>query len=335
MSQNSPEKENEFLALSIEHGKRVLALEAAALKLLEESLGKDFGEAVQTIHDNLDLEKGGRLICAGVGKSGHVARKIAATFASTGTPALYVHPTEASHGDLGMITNKDIILALSKSGETRELADILQYARRRNICMIGMTANRESALCRNSDIALIITPDEEACSETKAPTTSTTLMMALGDALAVAVLKSRGFKADDFKVFHPGGKLGAVLTRIDDIMATGDNLPLVKQGCELPTALAVMSEKGFGCLGVIDKREQLVGMLTDGDVRRLVVSAENCKLIDDAMVQSNIVLSENILATEALSLFQKYKISQLFRLNESGEPIGLVHMQMLLKIGLL
>lgn len=333
---DAPHKEAfRSFALAIEHGKNVLSLEAAALKVMEKSLGADFGRAVQAIHDDLDLERGGRLICTGVGKSGHVARKIAATFASTGTPALYVHPTEASHGDLGMITDKDIVLALSKSGETRELADILQYANHRKICTIGMTANEESALSRNCDITLLITPEDEACSETKAPTTSTTLMMALGDALAVSVLRSRGFNADDFKAFHPGGKLGAVLTRIDDIMATDDALPLVNTGCEFSVALEVMSDRGFGCLGVIDKDGQLVGMLTDGDIRRIVVAAKSYKVIDEAMVESNVILEDNVLATEALSIFQKHKISQVFRLNKRGEPIGLIHMQMLLKIGLL
>jgi len=332
---NTEEDEVRLKEVILNRGKQVLELEAAALQILKQSLDEDFSQAVLAICKSLDIDKGGRLICTGVGKSGHVARKIAATFASTGTPAYYVHPTEASHGDLGMIAQEDIILALSKSGETRELADIIQYARKRQICIIGMTASRHSALGRNSDISLIITPDEEACEETQAPTTSTTLMMALGDALAVSVLKSKGFKVDDFKAFHPGGKLGAVLTRVDDIMMTGEALPLVRQGSPFTTALEVMTEKGFGCLGIINAKGQLVGMLTDGDVRRLVVSAKRYTLIDEAMVESNFVLSDNVLASEALRLFQAHKISQIFRLNQQHEPIGLIHMQMLLKIGLL
>lgn len=332
---NTEEDEVRLKEVILNRGKQVLELEAAALQILKQSLGEDFSQAVLAIYKSLDIDKGGRLICTGVGKSGHVARKIAATFASTGTPAYYVHPTEASHGDLGMIAQEDIILALSKSGETRELADIIQYARKRQICIIGMTANRHSALGRNSDISLIITPDEEACEETQAPTTSTTLMMALGDALAISVLKSKGFKVDDFKAFHPGGKLGAVLTRVDDIMMTGEALPLVRQGSPFTTALEVMTEKGFGCLGIINAKGQLVGMLTDGDVRRLVVSAKRYTLIDEAMVESNFVISDNVLASEALRLFQAHKISQIFRLNQQREPIGLIHMQMLLKIGLL
>jgi arabinose-5-phosphate isomerase len=332
---NTKDDEASLKAAIIHRGQQVLELEASALQRLKGSLGESFAQAVLSIYQCLDIDKGGRLICTGVGKSGHVARKIAATFASTGTPAYYVHPTEASHGDLGMIAQGDIILALSKSGETRELADILQYAKKRDICIIGMTANQESALGHNCDIPLIIIPDAEACDETQAPTTSTTLMMALGDALAVSVLKSKGFKSDDFKAFHPGGKLGAVLTRVDDIMARGDALPLVQQGVSFAMALEVMTKKGFGCLGVTDASGALTGMLTDGDIRRLVISAKSYSVIDEAMVESNIVLSENVLASEALHLFQTHKISQIFRLNDKREPIGLIHMQMLLKIGLL
>ncbi len=204
----------------------------------------------------------GRLICAGVGKSGHVARKIAATLASTGTPASYVHPAEASHGDLGMITADDAVLALSNSGETKELGDMIAYCRRFGVPLIGMTAGAESTLAKGSDILLLCPKAPEACGETRAPTTSTTMMMAFGDALAVALIEARGFTATDFARFHPGGALGSALARVDELMHAGDAMPLAPELASMGDALIVMSEKGFGCVGVTDGDGKLSGIVT-------------------------------------------------------------------------
>src|SRR6185436_7330966 len=226
--------------------RRVLALEADALGALSRGLGDDFVRAVATI-----LEAKGRVICTGIGKSGHVARKIAATLASTGTQAYFVHSTEASHGDLGMISQGDVVLALSKSGESNELTDILHYTRRYGIPLIAITAKAKSTLGEAADIRLLIPDAAEACAETNAPTTSTTLMIALGDALAVALLESRGFKADQFKVFHPGGKLGAMLRTAGDLMHTSGELPVVASGTPFIDAVKVMSEKSFGVLAIV------------------------------------------------------------------------------------
>ena len=229
----------------IETARRVLQLEADALGQLSRGLDERFVKAVETI-----LAAKGRVICTGIGKSGHVARKIAATMASTGTQAYFVHATEASHGDLGMIGQDDVVLALSKSGETKELADMLSYAKRYSIPLIGMTAKADSTLGRAADILLQVPDAAEACAETNAPTTSTTLMIALGDALAVALLESKGFKADHFKVFHPGGKLGAMLRTAADVMHKSAELPLVAAGTPFIDAVKSMTGKGFGVLGV-------------------------------------------------------------------------------------
>ncbi|MEL7130407.1 MAG: KpsF/GutQ family sugar-phosphate isomerase, partial [Pseudomonadota bacterium] len=220
--------------------RRVLANEADALGVLADSLDDAFGQAVAACHG-----AEGRVICVGIGKSGHVARKIASTFASTGTPAQFVHPTEASHGDLGMITQHDVVLALSRSGETAELSDLLHYAKRFDVLVIGMTAKSGSALAQASDHLLLIPDVPEACSITKAPTTSTTLMMALGDAMAVSLLEQKGFQADDFRHLHPGGKLGAMLKKVGELMRKGSDIPLVSLGASMDEAIRVLSEKNL------------------------------------------------------------------------------------------
>ncbi len=308
--------------------RRVLALEADALGLMSRSLGDPFVEAVATI-----LAARGRVICTGIGKSGHVARKIAATMASTGTQAYFVHATEASHGDLGMIAQDDVILALSKSGETKELADMIGYAKRYSIPLIGMTAMAESTLGRASDILLQVPDAAEACAETNAPTTSTTLMIALGDALAVALLESKGFKADHFKVFHPGGKLGAMLRTAADLMHKSAKLPLVASGTPFIEAVKSMSGKGFGVLGVTSSDGKLAGIVTDGDLRRYLTSGKTAAVIDDVMNRTPLTAAPDQLVADVLRTMNERKITQIFVV-ESGAPAGIIHMHDLLKSGL-
>lgn len=308
--------------------RRVLALEADALGQLSNSLGAPFVKAVEAI-----LAAKGRVICTGIGKSGHVARKIAATMASTGTQAYFVHATEASHGDLGMIGQDDVVLALSKSGETKELADMLGYAKRYSIPLIGMTAKAESTLGRAADILLAVPDAAEACAETNAPTTSTTLMIALGDALAVALLESKGFKADHFKVFHPGGKLGAMLRTAADLMHKSAELPLVNTGTPFIDAVKAMSGKGFGVLGVTSADGKLAGIVTDGDLRRYLTSGKTAAIIDDVMNRTPFTAAPDQLAADVLRTMNERKITQIFVV-EAGKPAGIIHMHDLLKSGL-
>jgi arabinose-5-phosphate isomerase len=308
--------------------RRVLAMEADALGALGRGLGADFVAAVDAI-----LTAKGRVICTGIGKSGHVARKIAATLASTGTQAYFVHSTEASHGDLGMISPGDVVLALSKSGESNELTDILHYTRRYGIPLIAMTAKAKSTLGEAADIRLLIPEAAEACAETNAPTTSTTLMMALGDALAVALLESRGFKADQFKVFHPGGKLGAMLRTAGDLMHKSGELPVVASGAAFIEALNVMTEKSLGVLGVVSPDGKLAGMVTDGDLRRYLTSGRQVQTIDEVMTRSPITATPDMLAAEVLRTLNEKKKTQMFVL-DNGRPVGVIHMHDLLKAGL-
>ena len=309
--------------------KRTIELEREGLSRLEDSLEEAAIKVVQTISG---IE--GRLACVGVGKSGHVARKIAATLASTGTPAYFVHPSEASHGDLGMISRQDAVLALSKSGETKELSDLIAYCRRFSVPLIGMTMQADSALGRSSDHLLLVPDAQEACGETRAPTTSTTLMMALGDALAVALIEERGFTAEDFRRFHPGGSLGAALTSAEEIMHTGEALPLVNEGVSVPDAVAELSRKGFGCVGVTNGHGTLTGIVTDGDLRRNLSSDLPGKRVDEIMTREPLTIERHVLAAEVLRHMTSgdRKITQLF-VCEDGKPVGFVHMHDLLRIG--
>lgn len=307
--------------------RRVLALERDALEALSRSLDDQFVAAVETI-----LKARGRVVCSGIGKSGHVARKIAATMASTGTQAYFVHPTEASHGDLGMISTDDVVLALSKSGETSELSDLLHYAKRFGIPLIALTARVDSALGQAGDIKLIIPDAAEACAETNAPTTSTTLMMAMGDALAVALLERRGFKSDHFKVFHPGGKLGAMLTTAADLMHAGDAVPVIPIGTPFREGVQRISEKGFGVIGVVDTIGHLKGIVTDGDLRRFIASGGAATVIEDVMTRSPLTVKPDTLAAQVLRTMNDRKITQIFVL-DGERPVGLIHMHDLLKAG--
>lgn len=311
-------------------GRDVLRTEIAGLEALSKSLDGSFGKVISVL-----AAVKGRIIVTGMGKSGHVARKIAATLASTGAPSLFVHPAEASHGDLGMVVREDAILALSKSGETEELRALLAYAARFSIPVIAMTAGKSSTLARAAVALIALPPAAEACGETRAPTTSTTMMMAAGDAIAVALLRARGFTATDFQDFHPGGNLGAALRRVSDLMHHERELPLCTDGTQLETAVAAMSKAGFGCIGVIDRSGALIGILTDGDLRRLFGRDLKSATIGAVMTRNPKTVSPSTLAGEALAALSDRKITALFVVDESKKPVGLLHVHDCLASGVL
>ena len=313
----------------LEVGRDVLALEIAGLEALRASLGEDFGRVV-------DLLKGvkGKIIATGMGKSGHVARKIAATLASTGAPAIFVHPGEASHGDLGMISREDGVLALSKSGETEEMSDLLAYARRFSVPVAAITFGAGSTLAKAADARLILPEAEEACDETRAPTTSTTMMMAVGDAIAVALLRDKNFTAKDFHGFHPRGNLGAALRRVKDLMHGPDQLPLCIESAPLEDAVRTMNSGGFGCVGIVSRDGALVGILTDGDLRRAFGDVDEGTPVEKIMTRAPKTVSPETLAGEALGILSRGKITALF-VTENGKPVGLLHVHDCLSTGVL
>lgn len=322
-------EDQSVLEADLDAARAALAIEQHSLGELAKSLGANFSDAVEVI-----CQTQGRLIISGMGKSGHIANKIAATMASTGTPAFAVHPGEASHGDLGMITPDDTVLALSNSGNTAELSDILAYTRRFNIPLVGITANPESVLGKQSDITLVLPEVEEACPLHLAPTTSTAMMLALGDALAIALLKRNHFTAEDFKKFHPGGSLGAQLQLVEDLMHVGDDLPLVIKGTEMSDALVTMSGKSFGVLGVIDPENgTLLGVITDGDLRRSMSEDLIHKKVETVMSLGAKTISKTSLAAEALAVLQELTITSLFIIDEDGRAEGLIHMHDLIRQG--
>jgi arabinose-5-phosphate isomerase len=309
----------------------VLATEAAGLRALADSLDERFGQAVALLGSAT-----GRVVVSGMGKSGHVARKIAATLASTGTPALFVHPAEASHGDLGMIVAGDAVLALSNSGETPELADLIEHARRFALPLVGVTGRAVSTLAEAADVALILPAAREACPMGLAPTTSTTMQMALGDALAVALLTRRGFGPSDFRQIHPGGKLGARLRRVRELMHTGDELPLVAPDLRMDAALLVMTEKRFGCLGVVGEDGRLNGIVTDFDLRRAMAADLLTRRVDSVMNASPFTMGPEVLAAEALHemMYARTRpITTLFVVDAGGRPVGILHVHDLLRAG--
>jgi arabinose-5-phosphate isomerase len=295
---------------------------------LANGLAADFEDAVR-----LMLGCEGRVIVTGMGKSGHVGQKIAATLSSTGTPAQFVHPAEASHGDLGMITAKDVILALSWSGETGELANLITYSKRFKVPLVAMTSRRDSTLGRAADIVLALPQVKEACPHGLAPTTSTLAQLALGDCLAIALLEGRGFTALDFKVFHPGGQLGANLKHVGDIMHKGERLPIVPANEGMSTALVMMTEKSFGCLGIVDGGGKLIGILTDGDLRRHMEPGLLGRKAGEIMTRSPKTVTADMLASAALQIINSSKITALFVVNGGGEPIGIIHIHDLLRAG--
>lgn len=312
---------------SVSVARNAIAVEIQGLERLAESAGASFVAAV-----GLLASIRGRVVVSGMGKSGHIGCKIAATFASTGTPAFFVHPAEASHGDLGMIASEDAVLAISNSGETAELADIVAYTRRFQIPLIAITSGSESTLSRNSDIALILPPAPEACPHGLAPTTSTTMTLALGDALAVALLDRKGFTASDFRRFHPGGKLGMRLRKVRDLMHQGDALPLCSSGTLMSEALVLMTARRFGCLGVINADGRLIGVVTDGDLRRHMGPDLLQRHVGSIMTADPITTAPDALAATALETMNRRAITALFAV-ESGRPVGVLHIHDLLRAG--
>ena len=309
-------------------GKRVISSEAAAVENLAQSLGDSFAQAVETM-----LAATGRVVVSGMGKSGHIGRKIAATLASTGTPAQFVHPAEASHGDLGMLTRSDVTLLLSNSGETSELANVIAHTKRFDIPLVGIASNASSTLLRQADVALVLPKAEEVCPMGLAPTTSTTMALALGDALAIALMEHRDFTPENYRVFHPGGNLGARLSLVQDLMHV--DLPLVSAETSMGEALLIISNKGFGVVGVRGSDGGLDGVITDGDLRRHLDG-----LLDltarDVMTKDPLTIGPNALAQEAVALMNDRKITCLFVVDQSKgrDAVGILHIHDCLRIGI-
>ena len=311
---------------AVDVGRRVLGIEAEALVAMADGLGEDFTRAVEML-----FACKGRIVLTGMGKSGHVARKITATLASTGTPAMFVHPAEASHGDLGMIGQDDVVLALSKSGDVRELADVIGYAHRFAIPLIAITANAESQLGKAATLVLLLPDAPEATGEVRAPTTSTTLQIALGDALAVALLERRGFTARDFHVFHPGGKLGAMLRTVGDLMHRLEEAPLVGESTPMPDAIRVMTERRLGIVGVTAADGALIGVITDGDLRRNFEGLSG-RTVGEVMTRNPKSVTAETLAGDAARLMNDSRITVLFVVRDS-KPVGVLHVHDVLSAG--
>lgn len=310
---------------------RTLEAEGSGVDALATALRDGLGSAFAAAIDLIRAAEG-RVIVTGMGKSGHVGHKIASTFASTGTPALFVHPAEASHGDLGMITKADVILALSWSGETAELKNITDYSQRHKISLIAMTASPDSTLAKNADVVLGLPQAREACPHNLAPTTSALMQLALGDALAIALLESHGFTAVDFGALHPGGKLGALLKTVRDLMHSGASVPLAPLGTRMSDALLEMSVKGFGCIGITDSRLNLVGIITDGDLRRHMRNDLLDARVDDVMTRAPKTVRPDQLISETLEILNSLKVTALFAV-EAGKPVGVIHVHDLLRAG--
>lgn len=312
----------------LESASRVLSLEAEGIRALSDSLDGNFVEALDILSAVT-----GRVIVSGMGKSGHVARKIAATLASTGTPAYFVHPGEASHGDMGMITQDDAVIALSNSGNTQELNDLVEYSKRFSISLIAITARANSMISELADVALILPPVPEGCPLGLAPTTSTTMQLALGDAIAVALLERRGFSTKDFRIFHPGGQIGSSLQRVADLMHKGGEIPVVPEDIGMGDAVLAMTTKHFGCVGLIDADGKLKGVITDGDIRRHMGDSLLTLRAADVMTTDPQTIRDSALAAEALALMNDRAITSLFVL-EDGRPIGILHIHDCLRAGI-
>jgi arabinose-5-phosphate isomerase len=315
-------------AKDIAVARRVLRTEIAGLEALASGLDDAFTRAVDLL-----AAVSGRVIVTGMGKSGHVARKIAATFASTGTPAQFVHPAEASHGDLGMIGAGDVVLALSNSGNSAELADIVAYSRRFKIPLIAITGDRRSTLAEAADLVMLLPAAAEACSMGLTPTTSTTMMLALGDALAVALLERKGFSSAEFQVFHPGGNIGRKLLRVGDIMHTGKAVPLAAPGTAMSEAILLMTAKSFGCIGVCDADGRLVGVITDGDLRRHMGNRLLDRSVGEVMHPDPKTIGASSFAVEALELMNRFSITALFVVDGGQRPTGFLHLHDCLRAG--
>jgi arabinose-5-phosphate isomerase len=328
MSDERNDKARDLIASAV----RTLEAEAggitALIAAIHDGLGQSFIAAVERLR-----AARGRVIVTGMGKSGHVARKIAATFASTGTPAFFVHPSEASHGDLGMITPDDVIMAVSWSGETAEMRDLIDYSRRFRIGLIALTAFADSTLGQAADVVLAVPSAREACPHNLAPTTSTIMQAALGDALAIALLESRGFTALDFGALHPGGRLGAMLKFVRDVMHKGDAMPVASLGMRMSEAVVVMSAKGFGCVAITNEDGALVGIITDGDLRRHMGANFLDARVEEVMTRGPKTVRPDQLASEALEIINSSKITVMM-VTEAGKPVGIVHFHDLLRAGI-
>ena len=315
-------------------GKKVIEQEASALSALAKNLGQEFKNALKFIY-----ECDGRLVITGMGKSGHIGKKIAATMSSTGTPAFFLHPSEASHGDLGALTKKDVILALSNSGESHELVDIIKFATRHAIKIISITKNSKSLLGSQSDVCLILPDEAEACPIGCAPTSSTTMSLALGDALSMALLELRGFDSSDFHDFHPGGKLGTSLVHVTSIMHTGEKLPIVDSRANMSEAVVEMTKKGFGCLAIVDNIEntngmKLLGLIADGDLRRHMSKNLLEENVLDVMTKNPTTIEASALASKAVGIMNEKSITSLMVVDTYGKLEGLVHMHDCLRVGI-
>ena len=308
--------------------RRVILQEAEALRGAADALGQGFVQTVELV-----LKTRGRVIVTGIGKSGHIAHKIAATLASTGTPAHFVHPAEASHGDLGMVQRDDIVWAVSNSGEAPELANIVAYTRRFQIPLVALSSNPDSSLMRQADVRLLIPKVEEACGYNVVPTSSTTVTLAVGDAVAIALMEARAFTPDDFRNFHPGGKLGSRLIKVRDLMHAGEAIPLVPTTCPMAQAVAVMTDKGLGLVGVTDPAGRLAGIITDGDLRRQMTGLLD-KTAGDVMTRSPQTVRTDALAEEAVALMNARSITSLFVTDDAGHPTGVLKILDCLRAGI-
>jgi arabinose-5-phosphate isomerase len=319
------------LGRAVASAARTLQLETEGLSALKAALASDLIDSFAAAVEVLRACRG-RVIVTGMGKSGHVGLKVAATLSSTGTPAYFVHPSEASHGDLGMITRDDVIVAFSWSGETVELGNIVSYSRRFAVPLIAVTSNPRSTLAEAAELVLALPQAKEACPHGLAPTTSTVMQLALGDCLAMALLDSKGFTARDFKALHPGGQLGARLKFVSDLMHKGDRLPLAPADAVMTEAIVVMTEKALGCLGVVDNNGFLKGIITDGDLRRHMGDGLLARRVVEIMTPAPKTVSPDLLASAALEMINSSKITTLFVV-ENGRPVGIIHVHDLLRAG--
>ena len=311
-------------------GKKVIELEAKALAKLSKELNNDFAEAVTAI-----LECKGKIIISGIGKSGHIAKKITSTLTSTGNQAVFLHPTEALHGDLGLINSEDIIILLSYSGKTEEINNLINLCKKIKIKIISITQNNENLLSRKSDISINLPKIIEACPNRLAPTTSTTLMLAVGDALAVALMEEKKFSSESFYSFHPGGNLGNKLKKIKSIMHCEPKIPLIHEDELMSEAIIIMTQKGFGVVGIINQKKELIGIITDGDLRRNMTNLLNLKA-KQVMTKNPVVLNENTLVIKALDKMEKLKITSIFCFSENKplKPVGIIHIHDCLRLNL-
>ena len=310
----------------LNEAKRVLKIELKSIKTITSSFDDNFYNVIKTIYSTK-----GKIVVTGIGKSGHIAKKISATFSSTGTPSHFIHSTEASHGDLGGITNKDCILAISNSGQTSELNDIISYTKRFNIPLLSISANKKGILYKKSNFGIIFKKPVEACPHNLAPTSSTSMALIIGDALAITLLKMRGFKETHFKKFHPGGSIGKDLVKLSDIMHLKNELPLAKENEKMSNVLIIMTKKSFGCVGVLNKSNQMIGIITDGDLRRYMNNDIINKKASEVMTKKPKVGNKNMLVGETINIMNELKITSLF-ICEKNKPIGIIHIHDLLRM---